>query len=63
MPKYFQFGNDIDADKLKRLAEKAGLKGNAYPSVREALKEARKNAGKEDLVLAGGSTFVVAEVV
>jgi len=39
------------------------LEGHAYPSVGEAYKAALKNANKNDLVFAGGSTFVVAEVV
>ena len=39
------------------------LKGLAYPSVKGAWKAALKAAGKKDLVFAGGSTFVVAELV
>lgn len=48
------------------LAEKAlayGLKGYIGGSVADALKLAKEKAGPDDLVLVGGSTFVVAEVV
>lgn len=48
------------------LAAKAagfGLKGNCYPSVRQALSVALANAGKNDLIFVGGSTFVVAEIL
>lgn len=50
----------------EELAEKAarfGLKGNCYPTVRQALSEALVLAGENDLVFVGGSTFVVAEVL
>jgi len=53
----------LDADSLKQTAESFGLKGDAYPSVKAAFKTAQTNAGKNDLVFVGGSTFVVAEVV
>ncbi len=48
------------------LAEKAtnyNLKGNTFPTVKEALDAAKKNANPNDLIFIGGSTFVVAEVV
>ncbi|OOG72354.1 folylpolyglutamate synthase/dihydrofolate synthase family protein [Algoriphagus sp. A40] len=48
-----------------QLAEKAfkfGLKGEIIPDVNEALNFARKNAGPDDLIFVGGSTFVVAEI-
>jgi dihydrofolate synthase / folylpolyglutamate synthase len=48
---------------LKKKAIAAGLKGNAYSSVRQALQSAQKNAAANDLVFIGGSTFIVAEVV
>jgi dihydrofolate synthase/folylpolyglutamate synthase len=50
----------------KTLKEKAGqhfLQGYCYPSVKEALEEARKRASENDLVFVGGSTFVVAEAL
>ncbi len=39
------------------------LKGKTFPSVKTAFVAACKAAGKYDLVFAGGSTFVVAEVL
>lgn len=53
----------LDAQILHSQAVSAGLRGNAYNSVKEALKIAQENAGVDDLVFIGGSTFVVAEVV
>jgi dihydrofolate synthase/folylpolyglutamate synthase len=53
----------LDAEIMKAQAEAHGLIGKAYPSVKEALLSAQKNAGNDDLVFVGGSTFVVAEVV
>ncbi len=53
----------LDAGELQRQAREAGLHGDLYPSVGEALEEARRAAGPDDLVFVGGSTFVVAEVV
>ena len=48
---------------LAAKAEPFGLKGNCYPSVRQALSVALANAGENDLVFVGGSTFVVAEIL
>jgi len=48
---------------LMKRAKMAGLSGEAYSSVSAALKAAKKNALKEDLIFAGGSTYVVAEIV
>jgi len=53
----------MDADELKHHGFKAGLRGESYSSVTEALNSAVNNAGVNDLVFIGGSTFVVAEVV
>lgn len=47
------------------LAEKAtefGLCGDVVSNVNEAVRFARKNAGINDLIFIGGSTFVVAEI-
>jgi dihydrofolate synthase/folylpolyglutamate synthase len=52
-----------EPEELASKAEKFGLAGNCYPSVREALSAALANAGENDLVFIGGSTFVVAEVL
>lgn len=40
-----------------------GLKGHAFPSVTTAYRAACSNAGQNELVFVGGSTFVVAEIV
>lgn len=48
---------------LKEKAGKNGLHGRSYPSVREALEAAKKEASSDDLIFAGGSTFVVAECI
>jgi dihydrofolate synthase/folylpolyglutamate synthase len=53
----------LDADELRIQAQKIGLSGLSYPTVAEAVKIAKKNAGVNDLIFIGGSTFVVAEVV
>ena len=53
----------LDVTELNDQAEKLGLKGIPYGSVREALTAARKEACPDDLIFIGGSTFVVAEVL
>ena len=52
-----------EPEDLKFKAERFGLKGNCYPTVRQALSAALANAGENDLVFVGGSTFVVAEIL
>ncbi|MDP2336804.1 MAG: folylpolyglutamate synthase/dihydrofolate synthase family protein [Bacteroidota bacterium] len=52
-----------EPEDLKAKAERFGLKGECYPIVRQALSAARSNAGENDLVFVGGSTFVVAEIL
>ncbi len=53
----------LPGNELKKEASKLGLKGKIYPSVYEAFEAARENAGFEDMIYTGGSTFVVAEIV
>ncbi len=53
----------LDVEVLAQKAAELGLKGRAYSSVKNALRAAKKKAGKKDLVYVGGSTFVVAEVI
>ena len=48
---------------LARLASEAGLEGQCYGSVAEALSKARENASKDDIIFVGGSTFVVADML
>lgn len=53
----------LDAEILKTIFNKNGLKGNVYSSVNEALITAKENANVNDLIYVGGSTFVVAEII
>ena len=53
----------LDENELAATAASFGLKGLAYPSVKEALKAAQNNAQADDLVFVGGSTFIVAEAI
>jgi dihydrofolate synthase/folylpolyglutamate synthase len=53
----------MDKDKLAAAARKVGLQGVTYPSPMLALEAAKNAAGVDDLVVVGGSTFVVAEVL
>ena len=51
------------AEELMNEAKSHGLHGKSYPTVKKALKSAKRHASSKDLVFVGGSTFVVAEVV
>ncbi len=53
----------LDVMVLHEVAQKLRLGGRTYSSVRKALAAARKAATPNDVILIGGSTFVVAEVV
>jgi len=53
----------LDATTLSQQAGKFRLQGIVCKSVKNALQMAKKNAGKNDLIFIGGSTFTVAEVV
>lgn len=46
---------------LARIASVHGLAGTTYQDVAQAVKAAKKNASKNDLIYIGGSTFVVAD--
>lgn len=48
---------------LQQLAAQAGLSGNTYPDVETAVAAARKNAGVNDFIFVGGSSFVVADLL
>lgn len=50
-------------EELATMAARFGLHGNCYQTVQQALSAARDSAGENDLILVGGSTFVVAEVL
>ncbi len=63
---YFTRANIPRAMNEKELEEKAmkfGLSGNSYHTVTEAFKAASANAGRNDLIFIGGSTYVVAEIL
>ena len=52
----------MQALELQTKALEAGISGEAYTDVNEALSAATKNAQTNDLILVCGSTFVVAEI-
>jgi dihydrofolate synthase / folylpolyglutamate synthase len=53
----------LDAVALSEIAFGIGLRGEVYNSVYAAFQSARNNAGFDDMIFVGGSTFVVAEVL
>lgn len=53
----------LDPQILKTEAEKVGLHGDIYESVKTAYHFALINAKKNDLIFIGGSTFVVADII
>lgn len=53
----------MEVDTLFEHAQKFGLEGKVYQSVTQAYNSAVNDAGANDLVFIGGSTFVVAEVI
>ena len=53
----------MDREKLAREAMKFGLYGQLCPSPARAMEMARADAGREDMIFAGGSTFLVAEIL
>ncbi len=52
----------LPTKELQTLAQRHQLKGEVIPNVNDALEFASKNAGKDDLIFVGGSTFVIAEI-
>jgi dihydrofolate synthase/folylpolyglutamate synthase len=53
----------LNENKLQKMAGNSGLQGESYPDVNSALKAAKKNAGSNDLIFIGGSTFIVADAL
>lgn len=53
----------LSEKEVQRLAGEAGLYGETYPSVKEAVKAALASAQTDDLIFVGGSTFVVADLL
>ncbi|MBX7125208.1 MAG: bifunctional folylpolyglutamate synthase/dihydrofolate synthase [Cyclobacteriaceae bacterium] len=52
----------LEATSLAEAAARFGLQGTVVPDVNRALHTAEAHASPEDLILVGGSTFVVAEL-
>ena len=57
-----QIPRALSENELAARAGAAGLKGQSYPTVAEALTAAKNHARPKDLILVCGSIFVVAEV-
>ncbi len=53
----------IPEEKVHKIATSYGLTGNAYPSVPDAYKKALADAGKEDFIFVGGSSYIVADLL
>ena len=53
----------LNAGYLAAQAESLGLSGTAHSTVQQALEAARQAAVENDLIVIGGSAFVVAEVI
>jgi dihydrofolate synthase/folylpolyglutamate synthase len=53
----------MDENQLMKRAAYFQLTGDSFGTVESAIAEARKNAGVDDLIFIGGSTFVVAEAL
>ena len=53
----------LPATEVKQLAERNGLQGQTYNSVKEAYKSALSSAHPDDFVFVGGSTFIVADLL
>jgi dihydrofolate synthase/folylpolyglutamate synthase len=53
----------LDENILKTDASRFGLTGDSFDNVAIAVQAARKNAGKNDMIFIGGSTFVVADAL
>lgn len=53
----------MPADKLKKLANEAGLQGECYADVPSAVRAAQKESLPEDFIFVGGSSFIVADLL
>ena len=58
-----QIPRALPAEELKAKASEFGLKGNAYPSVADALEAAKRDSSENDFIFIGGSNFTVAEIL
>lgn len=53
----------MPAQQLQALAQKHGLNGKCFPTVKEAVEYAQKEASKNDFIYIGGSSFIVADLL
>jgi len=53
----------MNENTLRAQAITYGLQGDCYESVKDALNSAKENAGENDLIFIGGSSFVVADAL
>lgn len=53
----------LDSRELARRAARFSLRGEAYPECESAFRAAQQQAGPQDMIFVGGSTFVVADVL
>jgi dihydrofolate synthase/folylpolyglutamate synthase len=53
----------MDEVELTGRAREFGLTGKHFPGVIEAYRAAQKEAGSDDMIFTGGSTFVVADLL
>lgn len=53
----------LDSRELARRAARFSLRGEAYPDCESAFRATQQQAGPQDMIFVGGSTFVVADVL
>jgi dihydrofolate synthase/folylpolyglutamate synthase len=53
----------MPAEEFAQIAGKHNLQGKSYANVGMAYRAAKQNAGKNDLIFVGGSTFIVADML
>lgn len=53
----------LEPSEVKKTAQKFGLKGECYGSVKDAYDAALENAASNDTIFVGGSTFIVADLL
>lgn len=53
----------LDENELYALAQKVKLKGKVFSTVKDGIAAAKKSAKKTDMILIGGSTFVVGDAL
>lgn len=58
-----QIPRALPAEVLLEEAREYGLQGTCYPTVKEALETARRDASEKDFIFIGGSNFIIAEIL